>query len=223
MCRLDLDRRQCAWSLAGVDDGDRELGSHDPALDHRDVVVGECLDHRPGKIVGVFDDRHTLRRPTRSRLHDEVTLERGAHDAKDARGTELAECLVREHDRVRNRQPGARGERSRHGLRPGPARSGTGRADRRYAERAKQVEQRPVFAARTMQRWEHHVGPFLGEEGKQCGVGVAQHDPMPGCGQGVGHATTRAERNVALVRDAARQHDDVQATGIRHDQGFSTT
>jgi hypothetical protein len=43
---------------------------------------------------------------------------------------------------------------------------------------------------------------------------------VAGLGEGVGDATPGPKRDIAFVRDAARQDDDVQAAGIAHDQGF---
>ena len=158
--------------------------------------------------------------PPGPRLHDEVALERRTHHAQDARGAELSERLVRQHDRLGHREARPGDDRARDRLRPRTPSGGTGGADRRDAEGMQQVEQRSVLAARAMQGGEHHVGALLREEGKQAGIGIAQHDPVPGRDQCIGDASSGTERDVALVGDAARQHDDVQATGITHDQGF---
>ena len=71
-----------------------------------------------------------------------------------------------------------------------------------------------------MQRGEYDVGTLVREERQQRGIGIAQHDAMPGSGQRVGDTSAGTKRHVALMRDPAGENDDVQRVGFAHDQGF---
>ena len=67
-------------------------------------------------------------------------------------------------------------------------------------------------------------GTVLGEVRQQRGIRIAEHDPVAGRGEGVRDAAPGAQRDVALVRDAAGEDDEVErrcsGVGFSHDLVF---
>ena len=192
---------------------DGDLGAGDALLDDRDVVVGVGVDHRARQPGGVLDDRHALRRPALRRLHDERQRQLVVDGVEDGVGAELAERVARQGDRPRRRDAGAGDQRLRGRLVPGEPRRLRARPDERDPEELEQAAERAVLAARAVQRRPHDIRPGLAQVAEQRRVRVAQLDLEAVLEEAVGDAAPGAQRDVALVRDAAGEDDDVGEAG----------
>ena len=151
--------------------------------------------------------------PPERGLHHEVALEGRRATPQHAGGPELAERLVRQHDRLRGRDAGAATIELRGRLRPGAPRRRSRRSDvtaRRAPPAGSSSD--PVLTARAVQRREDHVGTAARRgSGSSTGIRITQLDAMPGGRERVGDPAARSQRDIPLVRDAAREDDDVQA------------
>jgi hypothetical protein len=71
-----------------------------------------------------------------------------------------------------------------------------------------------------MQNRPDDVGASVGQAPEETGIGIEDAHAVPKTGQGIGHSATRAQGNIALMRDSARKNYDVQLLRFGHDQRF---
>ena len=90
--------------------------------------------------------------------------------------------------------------------------SGRG-ADVRQAEQLEDLADRAVLAGLAVQHRDHAGRRVRGERGQQPGVHVALLHLDPGAAQRLGHPASGAQRDVALVGQAAGEHHDPPLAG----------
>ena len=203
-------------------DADRDLGADDALLDHGDVAVGERLDHRAGQVVRCrrrWSRPGPIRRSRASRRGRPRAPSRRPASTLAAPSSRNASCdsTIDSGTASPARATSELADGFDHARRAAaPVRADVGDAEARAAGRAVSRPRRstPCRAGQTTS------GRSLARNGSSAGIGIAQHDPVPGRDQCVGDASAGAQRDVALVGDAARQDDDVETVGIAHDQGF---
>ena len=206
----DLNGGQCDGPGAGVDDGDGELGAFDLRLDESGFVVGVSIHHGAGEARRCVDNGDTLGRAALGGLDDQWCAERGHEVLENAGGAEVTECLTRERDPGRGGVAGATYEFLGGGLGPGQPRRGTAWAHVRDSGGLEQGEQGAVFARRTVQYGPNDVGLAGGQLGEEPGLRVEHGHAVPEPGQLIGHTTSAAHGDVALVRDSTREHHNVK-------------
>ena len=178
------------------------------------VAVGVRVHHRAGQLGSVVDDGDALGRAALRRLHHDgdgvlVRRPRRAHRRRRAHGTSSRERVI---------DSGRRGCRR---ARRAPSRW----ACPRPGARRRRVRRRrgcPSASSRARSAPSSPLAPCsagqidVGSRGRRGwpsreASGSRRSTAMPGASEAVGHAPARPQRDVALVGDAAGEHDDVES------------
>src|SRR5450830_850280 len=197
-------------TLAGVDDADGELGPDHGAFDECRVTVREARHHCTREMRGAGHVADTEGGSAPRRLDDqrepEPTDDRVEHPA----GPELAEQALGERHELRGREPGTLDDSLGDRLAPGdPALPWPG-PERAQTEQLKDVADRPVLSARTVQEGPDEVGPGLRERGDEVGVDIVDADLETDGAQRLSDPPAGSQGHVTLVGEPAGEDDDAR-------------
>ena len=217
----NLHRRQGpSYAVAVTHHRNGSLHALHKHLNQGVVRIGETLHHRRTQRVDVVGIRNPQRRAALERLNHQRQTQVRNHQIQQLIGTQLVEERLRQSQRIRRGHTRRTHPSLSGGLVAGALTAIRVRAHKRHLQGQQDVLQTAILTRGAVHQWPHHIRVVVAQRRQHRGVRAESINFVAGLAQRPSYAVSRAQRNLALVVEAAG--DDGHTQLLCHERPFYT-